>query len=453
MSVTKRGPHSYLVRVAPFSSKTLPTRAAADAYDLDLKTKKAMGALYEAPPITLGAAIDWTLHRIRTTRNPKTKTKLFNDQSSKVWAPLRNVRLPNLRRAFIEDLILERASEHPRSAKNELEFLKRVLHDAKGRGHRLDDAIFEIPPIKHRPQDGRALTVIQLHELASWCPDGASRLILLAGQLGCRQNVWFNLTDDLLDLDDGTLTIPARLAKRGRDHRVYLTEGETTLLREQLNVRPSGTSLVFPSPDGKQWTASRFRDRVWYPVRDAAARNNTKMGDASTYDGFKFHWLRHTAASLMALAGMDPAVAAERLEHSDGGALFLKTYRHLYPGEKRTQAQRLDDFIRSAMDAESTKDPHGAEKRRNHEDPENGRYWARTSDPQLVELHQAVWDLRSHVRNVARRSRCQCWEDRARHGSPTRNVHKSPHHDVPNPFPDAETGVGRAPVHVGHVVM
>lgn len=49
--------------------------------------------------------------------------------------------------------------------------------------------------------------------------------------------------------------------------------------------------------------------------------------------------LRHTAASLMALAGMDPAVAAERLEHSDGGALFHKTYRHLYEGEKRNQAQ------------------------------------------------------------------------------------------------------------------
>jgi hypothetical protein len=44
------------------------------------------------------------------------------------------------------------------------------------------------------------------------------------------------------------------------------------------------------------------------------------------FEGFTFHLLRHTAASLMALAGMDPAAAAERLEHSDGGALFHKTY-------------------------------------------------------------------------------------------------------------------------------
>ena len=44
----------------------------------------------------------------------------------------------------------------------------------------------------------------------------------------------------------------------------------------------------------------------------------------------------------MPLAGTDPAVAAERLEHSDGGALFHKTYRHLYEGEKREQAKKLE---------------------------------------------------------------------------------------------------------------
>ena len=63
------------------------------------------------------------------------------------------------------------------------------------------------------------------------------------------------------------------------------------------------------------------------------------------FDGFTFHMLRHTAASLMALAGMDPAAAAERLEHSDGGALFHKTYRHLYEGEKREQANKLEALV------------------------------------------------------------------------------------------------------------
>jgi hypothetical protein len=42
---------------------------------------------------------------------------------------------------------------------------------------------------------------------------------------------------------------------------------------------------------------------------------------------------------------MDAAVAAERMEHSDGGALFLRTYRHLYEEEKRSQAGRLEPAI------------------------------------------------------------------------------------------------------------
>jgi hypothetical protein len=56
----------------------------------------------------------------------------------------------------------------------------------------------------------------------------------------------------------------------------------------------------------------------------------------------------------MTYAGMDAAVAAERLEHSDGGALFHKTYRHLYEGEKREQANRLQALVLDALDEEGT---------------------------------------------------------------------------------------------------
>jgi hypothetical protein len=62
-----------------------------------------------------------------------------------------------------------------------------------------------------------------------------------------------------------------------------------------------------------------------------------RWGRSSVFDGFQFHWLRHAAGSLMAVAGMDPAVASERMGHRDGEALFLRTYRHL-----RREATLLD---------------------------------------------------------------------------------------------------------------
>jgi hypothetical protein len=72
------------------------------------------------------------------------------------------------------------------------------------------------------------------------------------------------------------------------------------------------------------------------------------------------------------------------MDHSGGGALYLKTYRHLYDGEKRAQAQRLEDFVQSELDKDRTRDPPGAANRRNHEDPRSGQYWDRTSDPSRV---------------------------------------------------------------------
>jgi len=131
-----------------------------------------------------------------------------------------------LRRRAVEDFITARATAHPRSAKNELELLKRVLGDAKARGQKVDPAVLVIPPIRHHARRGRALTVRELSELAAWFTEHSSRLVLVAGQVGARQNLWFNLTDDMLDLKVSTLTArrareesarASRLPDRGRD--------------------------------------------------------------------------------------------------------------------------------------------------------------------------------------------------------------------------------------------
>ena len=75
----------------------------------------------------------------------------------------------------------------------------------------------------------------------------------------------------------------------------------------------------------------------------------------------------------MAAAGMDPAVAAERAGHTDGGALFLRTYRHLYEAEKRTHALRLEAKILSDLDRIWTSEEGGARNRLNQAENEDGR--------------------------------------------------------------------------------
>jgi integrase len=398
VSITKRG-DSYSVRVAPFRARTLKTRADAERVELELKRQKTLGELYEAPPETLAAAIDGTLARLKATGNPSESWMKLNMLAAKAWEPFGGTRVPALRRAPVEDMTQKRAELHPKSAKNELEFLKRVLREAKGRGQRVDPAIFEIPAVRHKPRRGRALTVTQLYEFASWFPEHVARLILIAGMVGARQNVWFHLTDDMLDLKAGTITIPGWLAKSRREHSFYLNELESSLLREQLLARAPGTALVFPTAEGNRWTANRFRDRVWLNAVEAATKNDPDKREdvASVLEGFTFHLLRHTAGSLMALAGYDPAAAAERLEHNDGGALFLKRYRHLYPGEKRSNANRLELLVREELDGNDTEDGQDDPEGLNHADSEDGRYWARTSDPQTSQRADACYEPRCFV--------------------------------------------------------
>jgi integrase len=382
VSIRKRGPRSYQVRIAPFPAETVPTRDAAERLELDLKLRKVGGAAAPERPTTVGQEIDGCLARLGATGGLRPRSLEFYEQKAKVWKPLRAVRVPALRRKQVEDFIAARAAKHPRSALDELQFIKRVLREARDRGQRVDDAVLNIKPVKHTARRGRALTVDQLFELASWFPEHVSRLVLLAGQVGARQSYWFNLTDDMLDLENGTMPIPAELAKNRREHRVYLTDIEVALFREQLMARAPGTRLVFPTVEGKQWDRARFRDRVWLKSIEAAASHDRAEAERelSIFDGFNFHLLRHTAGSLMAVAGMDPAVAAERMGHTDGGALFLRTYRHLYEGEKRVHAARLQAHVLASLDKEGTDDPGNEDERLKQAAQVSGRTWDRTRD-------------------------------------------------------------------------
>lgn len=84
MSIRKRGPRSYQVRVSGFPAETAPTRETAEKIELDLRRRRALGELYEAPTTTLGEAIDGTLARINATRGVSEKTRAYNALSAKV---------------------------------------------------------------------------------------------------------------------------------------------------------------------------------------------------------------------------------------------------------------------------------------------------------------------------------------------------------------------------------
>ena len=108
-------------------------------------------------------------------------------------------------------------------------------------------------------------------------------------------NSWLTLGQKLSEENCGPLAGPA-----------------LDLLRELSRVRRIDTDLVFAGPDGR----AIFPRKPWERALTAAQ-----------IDDFRFHDLRHTAASYLAMSGATLAEIAEVLGHKT--LEMVKRYSHL----------------------------------------------------------------------------------------------------------------------------
>lgn len=350
MAVRRHGA-GWQVRVRPFPEVTLPTREAADTVELELKLRKKLGHLYVEKPTSFGFELDARFDRKVAMGGRRGKlrpaTERFYRQNVQPWGPLRETLIPNLRRSLMEDHIAARAAVAPTAARNELQFAKASLSDAKSRGQQVDPGIFAIAPIRVEPREGVALELATLDVIAAALPERIRRIVPFVGTVGLRFTEAVTLDDEHVDLDNATIYVPRDLNKARRFKAVPLARFEVQLLREQLMVRTPGASVVFASTRGTRYSESGLR-KVWLPGLKAAGLTHEETGEDGrpvTVPDFRFHWLRHTAISLMARSGMKPELIAERVGHSDGGALVLSRYRHLFPSEVRAAVEQLDRFV------------------------------------------------------------------------------------------------------------
>ena len=126
-----------------------------------------------------------------------------------------------------------------------------------------------------------------------------------------------------VDLKGGVLTIPK--AKNGEARHVPLTSTVRTILSHR--PRPlDGTALVFPNSEG-------HRDLRWAKKTVPGALRAAQIED------FRFHDLRHTFASRLAMEAVDLMTIRELMGHKTM-AMTLR-YSHLSPGHRRTAIERL----------------------------------------------------------------------------------------------------------------
>ena len=227
--------------------------------------------------------------------------------------------------------------------------------------NRSTSASSQIDPIRVEAREGVALEYSELLGLASWLPERIKRIVPFCGTVGLRFTEAVTLTDDRVDLEAATIFIPARINKSRRPKPISLARIEVQLLREQLLARPPGHASC-SRPRRAAPTQARLPS-IWLPALLAAglAHEETNgCGRTIIVADFRFHWLRHTAISLMARAGMKAELIAERVGHNDGGALIYRRYRHLFPSEVREAVSMLDGMVaETAGNAEAGGSPSG----------------------------------------------------------------------------------------------
>ncbi len=348
---TPAGGRRYEVRYRESSgrqrSRAFSVHKDALAFRLDVERRRQAGELYEAPRVRFGQLAQAWLERFeRGTEGrvrPRAKTVAVTRETLRCLAPLFALPLEQVRRPVAEDLVGQIATEAPRRAEMTLALLKRILRSAEERGYRIDQAVLRARIGRPDEREPVFLTWEEVDELRSWIPEYIGRIVPIAVLTLCRQGELLGLRERDVDFDAGAVTVSAQANASGRAQpktragRRTIDVGPLALrlFREQQLARtPNEGGLLFPTRTGELFDRSHFMGRVFKPAARAAG-----------VPELTFHDLRHTGASLMIAAGCHVKVIAEQMGHSDGGALVLRRYGHLYKGARKQAALALEAHV------------------------------------------------------------------------------------------------------------
>lgn len=196
-----------------------------------------------------------------------------------------------------------------------------------------------------RPPEIEVATPEQVAALADAVGDRYRALVFVAAYGGLRWGELAGLQRRHVDLErgiviveqklsevNGVLEIDAPKSEAGRRSVALPTVSVDELDRHlSRQVGSTPTSLVFASEHGGYLRRSNFRRRIWLPATKAV-----------NLEGFRFHDLRHTGATLAASTGAPLRALMSRMGHSTPAAALR--YQHLVAGQDSEIARSIDQL-------------------------------------------------------------------------------------------------------------
>ncbi len=236
-----------------------------------------------------------------------------------------------------------------------------VLHTALQSALRLGLVQRNVCDLVQKPRMGRA-------EMKTWNPEQAKAfldaaegdrlhaLYVLALSTGMRQGELFGLRWRDVDLDGASLSVVTNLRRsrvagtelaepktRGSRRRIALTPSTVVVLREhrtrqleerlRLGAAWEDHDLVFADTTGTPLRANNVERRHFGPIMRKAG-----------VPRIRFHDLRHTAATLLLVKGINPKIVSEMLGHASV-TITLDKYSHVLPSMQLQAAAAMEDVL------------------------------------------------------------------------------------------------------------
>ena len=187
--------------------------------------------------------------------------------------------------------------------------------------------------LRHKESRGRVrwLNDDEREALLESCQEsgwnGLYPLVLMAVATGARQGELLGLTWDRVDLKEGTAYLET--TKSGERRTLPIRGPALTEFRKFAKVRRMDSDFVFPSVNGKK--PFSFRPHWNVAIRKAGIED------------FRFHDLRHTAASYLAMNGATLLEIADVLGHKT--LEMVKRYAHLSDSHKVSVLERMNTAV------------------------------------------------------------------------------------------------------------
>ena len=169
----------------------------------------------------------------------------------------------------------------------------------------------------------RFLNPKEAKDLLASCTPELHDAVMLSLLTGARKMEIWELRFDAVNFEKQTISFWK--TKNGKPRTVPINGEGLEILKTRFDNRPDGNEWVFPSSSGslKKGT-KRFLDK---PKSFEKAWDNAL--EKSGVKDFRYHDLRHTAASYMVMEGVTLSAVCEILGHSDISQTYK--YAHLAP--------------------------------------------------------------------------------------------------------------------------